>query len=386
MHPADAQGLRVRPGSALVPRLRRLLDPGPDAEDHAGLRLPARRTSSSSRGIGCSGRLPYYMNTYGFHTIHGRAPTLATGLKAARPDLMVWVITGDGDAPQHRRQPRPPLDAPQRGHQAGHVQQPHLRADQGPGLADLGDGQAHEVQPRRARSTTRSSRCRSPWRPRRPSSPARSTPTRSTSRRRWSEPARHRGSAFVEVLQNCNIFNDGAYREFTDREVREDRMLVLEHGKPMIFGKDRDKGIRLRGLQPEVVQLGQTASPRPTCSSTTRRRPTPTSPSCSRACGGRSSRCRSASSATWPRPTHDQLRQAQIDEAIAQRGEGDLAAALLGELDGRRLRRSPMICPVCDADNIEGVGRVRQLRRRPAHGRPADARHAPGAPPRHRTR
>ena len=67
----------------------------------------------------------------------------------------------------------------------------------------------------------------------------------------------HHGSTFVEVLQNCNIFNDGAWRDFTDREVREDRMLVLEHGKPMIFGKDRDKGIRLRGLHPEVVTIGE---------------------------------------------------------------------------------------------------------------------------------
>ena len=68
---------------------------------------------------------------------------------------------------------------------------------------------------------------------------------------------RHQGSSFVEVLQNCNIFNDGAWRDFTDREVREDRMLVLEHGKPMIFGKDRDKGIRLNGLHPEVVTIGE---------------------------------------------------------------------------------------------------------------------------------
>ena len=68
---------------------------------------------------------------------------------------------------------------------------------------------------------------------------------------------RHKGSSFIEVLQNCNIFNDGAWRDFTDREVREDRMLVLEHGKPMIFGKDRDKGIRLDGLHPEVVTIGE---------------------------------------------------------------------------------------------------------------------------------
>ncbi len=83
---------------------------------------------------------------------------------------------------------------------------------------------------------------------------------------------RHKGSSFVEVLQNCNIFNDGAWRDFTDREVREDRMLVLEHGKPMIFGKDRDKGIRLRRAPPGGRHhRRRTASPRRTCSSTTRR-------------------------------------------------------------------------------------------------------------------
>ena len=96
-------------------------------------------------GIGCSGRLPYYMNTYGFHTIHGRAPTLATGLKAARPDLMVWVITGDGDALSiggnhviHSMRRNVDINA-------GHVQQPDLRADQGPGVADVGVRQEDEV-------------------------------------------------------------------------------------------------------------------------------------------------------------------------------------------------------------------------------------------------
>ena len=96
-------------------------------------------------GIGCSSRFPYYMNTYGFHSIHGRAPAIATGLKVTRPELSVWVVTGDGDALVDRRQPPDPRDAPQRRPQGRHVQQPDLRTDQGAVLADLGARQGHQV-------------------------------------------------------------------------------------------------------------------------------------------------------------------------------------------------------------------------------------------------
>jgi 2-oxoglutarate ferredoxin oxidoreductase subunit beta len=138
----------------------------------------------------------------------------------------------------------------------------------------------------------------------------------------------HHGSTFVEVLQNCNIFNDGAFREFTDREVRDDRMLALEHGKPMIFGKDRDKGIRLNGHQPEVVTIGE---------------------------GGITEADLLVHDETdpliafmltriyWPefpvpvgvirnisRPTHDQMLTDQMAQATAARGKGDLARLLAG--------------------------------------------------------
>jgi 2-oxoglutarate ferredoxin oxidoreductase subunit beta len=210
-------------------------------------------------GIGCSGRLPYYMNTYGFHTIHGRAPTLATGLKAARPDLMVWVITGDGDAlsiggnhvlhsmrrnvdiklvmfnnriyglTKGQASPTSELGKKTKSSPAGTIDYP---------VVPLSIALAAEA-----------------------SFVARSVDTHTEHLQETLNRAGfHKGSAFVEVLQNCNIFNDGAFRDFTDREVREDRMLVLEHGKPMIFGKDRDKGIRLRGLHPEVVKLGNGVS------------------------------------------------------------------------------------------------------------------------------
>jgi 2-oxoglutarate/2-oxoacid ferredoxin oxidoreductase subunit beta len=137
----------------------------------------------------------------------------------------------------------------------------------------------------------------------------------------------HHGSAFVEVLQNCNIFNDGAWRDFTDRDVREDRMLFLEDGKPMIFGKNRDKGIRLRGLRPEVVQLGDGVSEEDLLVHDE----TAEDPYLALI----------LSRMWWPefpvpvgvlrrvdRPTHDALMAAQIEDAIAARGAGDLAKAL----------------------------------------------------------
>ena len=207
-------------------------------------------------GIGCSSRLPYYMNTYGFHTIHGRAPTLATGLKAARPDLMVWVITGDGDALSIG------------GNHLMHSMRRNvdikiiLFNNRIYGLTKGQDSPTSEFGKR-----TKSTPAGTVDTPIIPLSialaaeatfVARSVDTHTEHLQQTLERAgRHKGSAFVEVFQNCNIFNDGAWRDFTDREVREDRMLVLEHGKPMIFGKDRDKGIRLDGLHPEVVTIGE---------------------------------------------------------------------------------------------------------------------------------
>ena len=209
-------------------------------------------------GIGCSGRLPYYMNTYGFHTIHGRAPTLATGLKVARPELMVWVITGDGDALSIG------------GNHVLHSMRRNVDIKLimfNNQIYGLTKGQASPTS--ELGKKTKSSPAGTVDFPVQPLSfalaaeasfVARSVDTHTDHLQETLERAgHHHGSAFVEVLQNCNIFNDGAFREFTEREVRDDRMLVLEHGKPMIFGKDRDKGIRLNGLHPEVVQIGEAA-------------------------------------------------------------------------------------------------------------------------------
>ncbi|MFL5779129.1 MAG: thiamine pyrophosphate-dependent enzyme, partial [Chloroflexota bacterium] len=142
------------------------------------------------------------------------------------------------------------------------------------------------------------------------------------------QAGRHHGGAFVEVLQNCNIFNDGAWRDFTDREVRDDRMLVLEHGRPMIFGKDRDKGIRLDGLRPEVVTLGQDGiteddllvhdetAEDPYLAFMLSRMFWPEFP------------VPVGILRAVPRPTHDQLIEDQLRAAVARSGEGDMAAVL----------------------------------------------------------
>ncbi len=277
-------------------------------------------------GIGCSGRLPYYMNTYGFHSIHGRAPTLATGLKAARPDLMVWVITGDGDALSIG------------GNHVLHTMRRNVDVKLvmfNNRIYGLTKGQASPTSEmgKRTKSTPEGT-IDHPVMPlsialaAEATFVARSVDTHTEHLQQTLERAgRHRGSAFVEVLQNCNIFNDGAYREFTDREVREDRMLVLEDGRPMIFGKERDKGIRLRGLHPEVVELGGKVSEADLLVHDEQAEDPYLAYMLSRM--------------WWPeypvpvgvfrnveRPTHDELLTAQVEAALAQRGPGDLEQLL----------------------------------------------------------
>jgi 2-oxoglutarate ferredoxin oxidoreductase subunit beta len=278
-------------------------------------------------GIGCSGRLPYYMNTYGFHTIHGRAPTLATGLKAARPDLMVWVITGDGDALSIG------------GNHVIHSMRRNVDMTMvmfNNRIYGLTKGQASPTSElgKKTKSTPMGT-VDTPIQPltialaAEASFVARSVDTHTEHMQQTLQRAgNHRGSTFVEVLQNCNIFNDGAWRDFTDREVREDRMLLLEHGKPMIFGKDRDKGIRLRGLHPEVVTIGENGVTEADLLVHDEQAEEPYL-------------ALMLSRMFWPdypvpvgvlravaRPTHDQLVDGQINAAIGAQGEGDLTAAL----------------------------------------------------------
>jgi 2-oxoglutarate ferredoxin oxidoreductase subunit beta len=206
-------------------------------------------------GIGCSSRFPYYMNTFGFHTIHGRAPAVATGLKVSRPELEVWVITGDGDSLSIG------------GNHTIHM----LRRNVGlkvlmfnNRIYGLTKGQYSPTSElgKKTKSTPFGVTDR-PFNPIALALGAEATfVARSVDvfqphlKATLKRAAAHAGSAYIEILQNCNIFNDGAWDALTERDARSEQILQLEHGKPLIFGKNRDKGIRLNGLKLEVVQLG----------------------------------------------------------------------------------------------------------------------------------
>ena len=207
-------------------------------------------------GIGCSSRFPYYMNTYGMHSIHGRAPAFATGLKACRPDLKVWVITGDGDGLSIG------------GNHLMHAIRRNVDVNIilfNNRIYGLTKGQYSPTS--ETGKITKSSPVGSLDNPLSPLSLAMGCGASFVARsidvnikhlgQTLLRAAAHKGTSFVEVYQNCNIFNDGAWKYATDRETKAENLIELEHGKPLIFGKDRDKGIRLNGMTPEVVELGK---------------------------------------------------------------------------------------------------------------------------------
>ena len=207
-------------------------------------------------GIGCSSRFPYYMNTYGFHSIHGRAPAIATGIKCANPELSVWVITGDGDALSIG------------GNHFIHAIRRNLDLKYilfNNRIYGLTKGQYSPTS--EFGKKTKSTPLGTIDYPINPLSLAIASESTFVARSIDIDvkhlgaiveaAARHKGISFIEVYQNCNIFNDGAFDSFAERSVRPERVLYLEHGKPMVFGKNRDKGIRMNGALPEVVTIGE---------------------------------------------------------------------------------------------------------------------------------
>ncbi len=208
-------------------------------------------------GIGCASRFPYYMNTYGFHTIHGRAPAIATGLRLARPDLSVWVITGDGDSLSIG------------GNHLIHAIRRNININIllfNNEIYGLTKGQYSPTSQQGL--VTKSTPFGSIDRPFSALSLALGAEATFVARTYDTDikglgeivhaAAAHKGCSFVEIYQNCVIFNDGVFDNVTGKEVRSEHILPLEHGKPLLFGKNREKGIRIRNFQPEVVDVNAT--------------------------------------------------------------------------------------------------------------------------------
>jgi len=280
-------------------------------------------------GIGCSSRFPYYMNTYGFHTIHGRAPAIATGLKLANPNLTVWVITGDGDglsiggnhllhalrrnvdlnillfnnriygltkgqysptSEQDTRSPSTPMGS------LDYAVNPALFAigANATFVARVGDTDAKLLGEVLQRAQE------------------------------------HRGASFVEILQNCVVFNDGVWDAVTDKKVRDERQLHLEQGKPLLFGKDGRFGIRMSSCySPAVVEIGDGEGQTPVGDVVVHDERAPVA---------YATMLGSMSHPDFPlpvgvlraveRPSYEVMVEEQVQQAIAARGEGDLRQLL----------------------------------------------------------
>ena len=221
----------------------------------AKIGVPPHQTAVIS-GIGCSSRLPYYMNAYGFHTIHGRGAAIATGVKTARPDLSVWLVTGDGDClaiggnhfihavrrnidinvvlmnnkiyglTKGQYSPTSERGFVSKSSPYGTVEDPFVPAELTIGARGTFFARAIDVDLQNLTDVFEAS-------------------------------AKHKGTSVVEVLVNCVIYNHGSYMHITDRAYRADRTILLRHGEKMIFGKDNEKGLVLDGLQLKAVIIGE---------------------------------------------------------------------------------------------------------------------------------
>ncbi|MBN2523117.1 MAG: 2-oxoacid:ferredoxin oxidoreductase subunit beta [Bacteroidales bacterium] len=207
-------------------------------------------------GIGCSSRFPYYINAYGFHSLHGRAPAIASGIKVSNPDLSVWIITGDGDSmaiggnhfihilrrnidvniilfnnkiyglTKGQYSPTTPIGSITKTSPDGTIENPFLPGELAMGAQGTFYARVVDTNPKMMTEV-------------------------------FIKAAQHKGTSLVEVLQNCIIFNNQVHAEITGKDVRDDNQIYLEHGKPMIFGKNRDKGLIQSGPKFVVVKIGE---------------------------------------------------------------------------------------------------------------------------------
>lgn len=211
-------------------------------------------------GIGCSSRFPYYMNVYGMHSIHGRATAIATGLKASRPELSVWIVTGDGDGLSIG------------GNHTIHLLRRNLDVNImlfNNQIYGLTKGQYSPTS--EEHKITKSTPFGSIDHPFNPLALALGADASFIARSMDRDPKhlqsmltrshQHHGASFLEIYQNCNIFNDGAFEIFTEKKTKPDEVLFLEHGKPLVFGAENNKGIKIDGLKPVIVDLNDGFSP-----------------------------------------------------------------------------------------------------------------------------
>ena len=219
------------------------------------LGIPPHQTAVIS-GIGCSSRLPYYVNSYGMHTIHGRAAAIATGVKTANPELMVWMVTGDGDClaiggnhfihavrrnvninivlinneiyglTKGQYSPTSKMGFVSKSSPYGTVEEPFRPAELAFGARGDFFARTLDVDLKTAQEVMLAA-------------------------------ARHQGCSVVEALTNCVIFNDGTHKTISDKEFRAERTIVLRHGQPMIFGKNLDKGLIIDGFDLKTVTIGE---------------------------------------------------------------------------------------------------------------------------------
>jgi len=200
-------------------------------------------------GIGCSSRFPYYMETYGMHSIHGRATAIASGLRATRPDLNIWIVTGDGDLLRRNFNVNILLFNNE--------------------IYGLTKGQYSPTSEKG--KVTKSTPFGSVAHPFNPIALALGAEGTFVARSMDRDPVHlkemlrrsneHQGTSFLEIYQNCNVFNDGAFELFTDKGTKKIETLFVENGKPLIFGSENDKGIKLDGFKPVVVNLSEGHSP-----------------------------------------------------------------------------------------------------------------------------
>ena len=272
-------------------------------------------------GIGCSSRFPYYMNTYGFHSIHGRAPAIASGAKLANPNLSVWIATGDGDAMSIG------------GNHLIHILRRNMDIKIlmfNNRIYGLTKGQYSPTS--EIGKKTKSTPMGSLDHPFNPLSLALGSGATFVARtldresKHLGEIVRkcnsHKGTSFVDIYQNCNIFNDGAFADLTDRATKADTLLILENGEPMLYGADKNKGLKLNGSHLESIEIGKDYSIDDVL----------VHDESNKSLAFYLSEITLDPKLPTPigvlykeeKPTYDDMMVAQIDQAIKEKGEGDL--------------------------------------------------------------